>query len=745
MLLLTTFCLGEEPSSDAMRMRLDAPITTWDEAIPLGNGLLGGLLWGEAGTIRLSLDRGDLWDERPADGMPWDQFNYANLQRLIEEGDQAEIVRVFDYNYDVGNHPTKIPAGRLELTLPEGVEAEWFELDMTAAQGLVGLNNGAQLEAFYSAVAPVALMKIPTTEPIELKLKPPESVKLLGYPDPVVGEADNVIWFTQEAADGLSYCVCVAMKKTDDATLLAATVTASEDVDGGDPASLAIERTTAALAEGYAAMQRPHADWWNEFWSQSNVDIPHTEILRHYNLVQYFYGAASRRGAPPMPLQGVWTADAGSLPPWKGDYHNDLNTQMTYMAYQASGRFDQGACFLDLMWDLLPTYREFAADFYDAPGAAVPGVMTLKGQPLGGWPQYSLSPVQGAWIAHLFYLHWRYTMDETFLRERAYPWCEEVAECIDALLEENADGILVLPLSASPEIHNNSLRAWMTPNTNYDITCLRMMFLGLAEMADACDDVDKSAYWKDRSELLGPYHVAENDTLKLTSDEDLLGSHRHLSNLMGLFPFNLTTSEGGPQDQAIIDASLQQWDELGTSSWCGYSFSWMACMHARVGKPESALSYLDIYERAFILRNGFHVNGDQLKAGYSNFQYRPFTLEGNFMASQAVHEMLLQSWSPALGVRDTERIRIFPAVPEDWADASFTDLRAEGGYRVSAQRKKGVTTSFSITASRDGVVRIVDNFGDQTMLWNLNGMTNVGDAYEIVMKAGDTISADLVP
>ena len=82
---------------------------------------------------------------------------------------------------------------------------------------------------------------------------------------------------------------------------------------------------------------------------------------------------------------------------------------------------------------------------------------------------------------------------------------------------------------------------------------------------------------------------------------------------------------------------------------------------ARAGRAEQALSYLVDYERAFILRNGFHANGDQIGAGLSRFRYRPFTLEGNFLAMQAVHEMLLQSWGG--------RVRVFPAVPKTWAEA----------------------------------------------------------------------------
>jgi hypothetical protein len=473
------------------------------------------------------------------------------------------------------------------------------------------------------------------------------------------------------------------------------------------------------------------------------VSVPEPAILQHYYLVQYFYGAASRRGAPPMPLQGVWTADAGSLPPWKGDYHNDLNTQMTYIGYQAAGRFDEGAAFLDFLWDLLPTFRKFAQDFYDAPGAAVPGVMTLAGQPLGGWPHYSLSPTMGAWNGHLFYLHWRYTQDDRFLRERAYPWCREIGECLRHLLKPDGQGRLKLPLSSSPEIFDNSLRAWVQPNSNYDIACLRMLFLALAEMAGALGDQPAVDQWTETARRLGEFHVNADGVLKISENEDLPGSHRHLSNLIGIHPFNLTTVDGGEGDRRIIDASLRQWDGFGTAAWCGYSFSWMACLRARVGDAEAALRNLDIYAKAFILRNGFHANGDQTQSGFSAFTYRPFTLEGNFLATQAVHEMLLQSWSPAIGPGQAPVIRIFPAMPWRWHSASFDDLRTEGGHRVSARRENNATTWFRIVAGRDGVIRIRNNFGQRTLQWSRKDVTNVQGDFEVTLRSGEAIEATL--
>jgi alpha-L-fucosidase 2 len=167
----------------------------------------------------------------------------------------------------------------------------------------------------------------------------------------------------------------------------------------------------------------------------------------------------------------------------------------------------------------------------------------------------------------------------------------------------------------------------------------------------------------------------------------------------------------------------------------------MACLRARVGDGESAWRNLDIYLRAFILRNGFHANGDQLKAGFSSFTYRPFTLEGNFLAAQAVHEMLLQTWSPSAGIADTEVIRLFPAVPAAWAEASFDDLRAEGGHRVSARREGGRTTWFRIISGRAGVVRIRDTFGAGKIQWSKAGARKVGDNYEVSMKRGEALEA----
>lgn len=740
-----------EPPEPKDNLRLTVPITSWEDALPLGNGLMGGLLWGEGNTLRLSLDRGDLWDERTTGEAEW--WKKHPWQSTRGEADPWG-------KYYEGLTPTKLPAGRLELRLDPAQSIDSFELNLAHAEGIAELNDGTVATAFFSAAEPVAMLRVTGRSVPALSLIPAGgadgsgdssaktksggAVAALGYSPAISGESADMQWYVQVAAEGFKYCACVRIQRSENETLLAIAVTSTNDCEPGqDLLALAKSRCSRALAKDYAGVLADHVSWWRGFWAQSSIAIPEPHIQRNYQFSRYLYGAGSRKGAPPMPLQGVWTADHGGLPPWKGDYHNDLNTQLTYSAYQEAGNFESGESYLDFLWSLTPAFRQFAKDFYGTGGLASPGVMSLAGQPLGGWSQYAMSPTMSAWNAHLFYLHWRYTGDNTFLAERAYTWCSAVGQCIEELLTESEDGVLVLPKSSSPEIFDNSNQAWLRPNSNYDLMCMKMLFLSLEEMAAAQNMAADAKRWALLAENLGDVHTSDAGELLLDSETPLRESHRHLSNLIGIYPFNLISVDGGARDKERIQATLRAWDKLGTGQWCGYSWAWMGCLRARAGDGEEAVHHLDVYARAFVSRNGFHVNGDQSGLGFSDFTYRPFTLEGNFAAMQVAQEMLLQSWSPTPGRNDTEVIRLFPAVPWRWHNVSFADLRAEGGHRVSARRENNATTSFTVVAGKDGVVRIRDNFGGLEPAWSVSGVLKIGGNFEVDLLEGDVVAATL--
>ena len=687
---MTPFLVAGQSRYQPKPLVLAAPIQTWDEGLPIGNGLMGALMWGSGNHINLSLDRGDLWDLRVAPGTRTKDWNYQTVQRLVASKNQSELVRLFDAPYDNIAYPTKIPAGRVEIET-DGRPIDSFDLDLAKGEA-TARSDQKKISAIIAAEKAVLMFR--TTGKVSLKLVRPESLKQLGYSlAPVVAQGEGFS-FLQEGALGFKYAVVVDRKGLDGAVAI---VTNSESAD---PLQEARKRVAEALAKGYDAVAKESFQWWNRFWNTSAVHVPDAKIQGHYDFVKYLYGAGSRPGAPPIPLQGVWTADAGSLPPWKGDYHNDLNTQMTYCAYQTAGLFESGRSFLDFNWNLLPEYRKFAQGFFGVPGALVPGVMTLKGEPMGGWGMYSLSPTNGAWIAHLFYRHWRVTQDSAFLRSRAYPWCKEVGTALKSLLKQGPDGYLQLPLSSSPEIHDNSLQAWLQPNSNYDQMQLVEIFEDLAEMAESLRLPQEAKDWRALRGKLAPYVVdPATHSLMFAKGEPYRESHRHFSHVMAIYPFGKLNALNG--DKAV-EPSIRLLDQTGTAWWCGYSFSWMSAMCARNGLSDLAAKYLDDYIDAFILRNGFHANGDQKKRGLSNFTYRPVTLEGNFQAMEAVHEMLLQSWGGTISV--------FPAVRSSWKDVSFESLRADGGFKVWANRVAGRATYLRVQATVGHELAILDPF-----------------------------------
>ena len=701
-------------------LHLSAPITRWDEAIPIGNGLLGGLLWGEGSTLKLSLDRGDLWDERTPEIFRAPDWNWKSMQRLVAHDSMARFHTLFDDPYEEIPYPTKLPGGRLVIERSGGGAVREFQLRLHQAEA-VAVYGSDTVRAVALADQRVLLLRVPGA--VKLSFIPPAGVAKLGY----AAAAMRSDGFVQPGAGGFGYAAIAHSQHAGNTTLIAVTIATTGD--GADPAAVAARRVDAVLRDGWNVSITRHRQWWQHFWASSSVTVPDSEVQLHYDLVRYFYGAAGRRGAPAIPLQGVWTADAGGLPPWKGDFHNDLNTQMTYLAAHTAGMDDALLGWFDQLERSLPRFRTFAQEFYGVDGAVVPGVMTLAGAPMAGWGMYSLSPTNGAWVAWGFWKQWRMTRDPVFLRLHAYPFVKEVGTALSALLQRDAAGRLLLPLSSSPEIHDNSRRAFLTPNSTYDQALLLWCFGALAEMARAQGLGSEAARWDGVVAGLGPLVPAgATASLPFAAGEYYTESHRHFSHAMAIHPLGLLNASG--PDSLVVRATLDTIAAHGTSQWTGYSFSWFASMLARAGRSEEAHRYLKDYF-SFTLRNGFHANGDQSGTGKSSMTYRPFTLEGNFLAMDAVQEMLLQS--------DGITVEVFPAVSEQWASAAFRDLRADGGFRVSARRHRGVTTWLRVSSALGGELRIRDPFGSRTVKWSRPDVQRNGGDWVVRLKPGESV------
>ena len=706
-------------------LHYDSPATVWDEAMPLGNGLLGALVWGDGAPLRISLDRTDLWDLRPVPEFHTEEYAYATMRQWVREGRIEDLHRLYDDPYGHPG-PTKIPAGRIELSLDATFQSA--SLDLAKAVTTAKFAGGPVVEVFVHATEPFGMIRLAGATPEEVTLlAPPFSGEIteeagagkisagdlatLRYKAPEIHEGDGWTGYAQEGWGGFRFAVVLMWRPSDGGWLGVWSIAASNE--SSDPLARARETCVRAIDQGFEKTLAQHAAWWQTYWDGASVRVPNPIIERQWYLETYKFGAAARADTPPITLQGPWTADNRKIPPWKGDYHHDLNTELSYWPAYSGNRLDGAAGFVKWLWDTRPTAEAWTKRFFDLPGLNVPMTADLNQEQIGGWHQYTHSATTAAWLAHHFYLHWRYSMDRDFLRDRAYPWLRDVSVFLEAVTEKGPDGQRTLPLSSSPEINDNRLDAWFATITNYDLALIRWNFETTAELADALDRPQEARRWRAVLAEMPDLALDPNDRkLLVAKDYPLPGSHRHFSHLMAIHPLGLVRWENGPRDRAILEASLADLERHGSSWWTGYSFSWLASLAARARDGEKAERALEIFSTAFCLRNSFHCNGDQTDKGYSSFRYRPFTLEGNFAAAAGLQEMLLQSYSGT--------IRVFPAVPNSWQDVSFDKLRAEGAFVVSAERRAGRVTFVEIRAEASGTCRLENPFGEAT--YNVKGL-----------------------
>lgn len=695
------------------------PATVWDEAMPLGNGLLGALVWGDGKPLRISLDRTDLWDLRPVPEYESPDYSYRTMRQWVKEGRIQDLHKLYDDPY--GNPgPTKIPAGRIELTFDDGTTFKDASLDLAKATTQMRFGGDAAVDVFVHAKEPLGVIRIASRKPREVKLIAPPfageiteeagankisagDLATLRYAAPVERRGDTWAGYLQEGWGGFRFAAALVWKQSESGWLGVWSIATSKE--SADPLATARTRCEDAIESGFDALSQGHAKWWRSYWDRASVSVPNAVVERQWYLETYKFGSAAREDTPPITLQGPWTADNMKIPPWKGDYHHDLNTELSYWPAYSGNRLEGAAGYVEWLWETRENARAWTKRFFGLHGLNVPMTADLEQNQIGGWHQYTHSATTAAWLSHHFWLQWRYSMDPRFLRERAYPWFKDVATFLESVTEKGPDGKRTLPLSASPEINDNRLDAWFPSITNYDLALIRWTFERTAEIADLLGEKEDAGRWRNALAEM-PDLAIDPVTQKLlvAKDYPLPASHRHFSHLMAIHPLGAIRWENGPRDQAIIKASLADLDRLGTKQWCGYSFSWLANLAARARDGEKAEQALDVFSRAFCLRNGFHCNGDQTDQGYSDFRYRPFTLEGNFAAAAGLQEMLLQSYSGT--------VRVFPAIPATWRDASFKGLRAEGAFVVSAERKDGRVRSVEIVAEAGGPLRLENPFGE---------------------------------
>lgn len=676
------------------KMKFDKTITVWDEAVPLGNGAMGCLIWGQSDGLRLSIDRCDIWDctEPP---VPDENYSYKSLCELSYQGKIEEIRKIFGAPYSKPA-PTKLPAGKIIVNMG-GKDNVVSELDMETAEAKITA-CGVQLESFLDAAdTKVGFIRV-NSDKCDFSIENPafgiigeikeeeqvhNSLKTLHYvrPEKVCCEENGATFkcFTQKISDTNTYGLFLLEKTENGSTVVVYTVEKGQCRD--EIMAIAREKLASAMEKGYDAAYADHIKWWADFWSESYIDLGDDKMFEQgWYIANYLLGSCSRKGYFPMPLQGVWTADDGEIPPWKGDYHHDLNTELSYYNYLKANHIEEGEVYIDYILSLVDIARKFAKDFFDVDeGLCIPGCMDIEGNSLGGWPMYSLSPVNCAWLCKGLADYFDYTKNLDYLKDKAYPFMVEYGKFLLCLLKENDEGKLVLPISSSPEIHDDNLEAFLTPNSTFDLSLMKSLFMNLVRFADILGYEEDGRKWRNTLLRFDDLPTDTDGTLKLARDERLLESHRHFSHMMSIHPLKLIKYDK-PEDKRIIDASLEDNAKLGHYYYVGYSFPWRAELYAIQRNGEKAYEALYTFWNYYCLPNGFHCNGDYKDQLNCNWTYRPFTLEGNICAADALQEMLLQDID--------HKLVICPAIADKWKDYSFK-LRSSHGVMVTVKNKGG--------------------------------------------------------
>ncbi len=731
-----------EISLPSHEMNFEKLSQTWDEAIPLGNGSLGALIWEKEGKLRFSLDKSDLWDMRPMEIKNRENWKYQWIKEQLEKGTYENVHNSLDRLYGENPAPTKIPGGAIEFDVSELGKVEEVKLTIVDATCKIKWQNGVELNTFVHATKDVGWFRFvgvdPSFTPIiiapaynkgdtlrEANSLNTQDLVTLGYEQGKIEARDNYQRYIQEGWGGFKYHVEVEWDYEEG--VLDGSWSISTYYPKWEKSIQADQLSSESLLNGFASERKEHISWWHAYWKKSGIQLPDKILENQWYMDTYKFGSTARSNTPPISLQAVWTADNGRIPPWKGDYHNDLNVQLSYWPAYSGNHLDLEEGLINWLWSCRENFKEFTKEFFESEGLNVPGATSIDGTGMGGWSQYGYTPTASAWLGHHFYLHWRYTMDREFLEEKAYPWIKDVAIYLEDISVTDGNNKLKLPLSSSPEIYDNKPEAWFSNLTNYDLALIRFTYEKAAELALELDKTEEAIRWNDLLQSYPDYAVDDETGLMFAPGYPYNESHRHMSHLMAIHPLGLLDRSKSISHQKLIETSLDNLEKQGTSLWVGYSFTWVANLYARNGDGDKAVEYLDIFAKNFCLSNTFHANGEQHDRGYSNWKYRPFTLEGNFAFAAAIQEMLLQS--------HTGVVRIFPAVPDNWMNLSFDNLRTEGAFLISAEKRDGVITEVIIKAEQDGILKISNPYdhGKSDKLVN-------EEIRSIKMLAGESLS-----
>ena len=741
--LFSLSCTEKVPSekefSPSLMLWYNEPATEWTEALPVGNGRLGAMVFGGTEDENIQFNEETLWSGQPHDYAHEGAWKYLDdLRRLLWEGKQEEAHKLGNEHFM--SQPfgmlSYLPFGNIRLHFPEHSTVENYrrQLDLEEAVTSVSYEKDGvrfKRELFSSNPDEAIVMRVEASEKGALNFSatldcPHNDFEVSVEGDQIIlrGRAND--YHNELGRDGNPYPESKltfearlrivsdggelaqngdSLKITDAESATLTLVAATSFLHYNDISAIPAERCENYLAEledkSYEALKEEHTKDFRSLMNRVSLDLGSSEISNRptderlvsftgdedpnlvallYQYGRYLLISSSRPGSQPANLQGIWNNKLA--PPWDSKYTININTEMNYWPSEITNLSECGEPLFAMVEDLSQTGQNVAKEHYNLDGWVTHhntdiwrGAAPINNANHGIWP------TGGAWLSQHLWWHYQFSGDKVFLKNRTYPVLKEASRFFAGYLipyPENPEWLVSGP-SNSPETGG----LVMGPTMDHQI--IRTLFANTIEAAGELGvDEDFAEKLQAKHDSIAPNQIGQYGQLQewLEDRDDPENKHRHVSHLWGLHPGNEIHPMTTPAFAEACKVTLSHRGDGGT----GWSRAWKINFWARLLDGDHAFLLL---KNLMVPSISEETNYEDRGGLYFNLfdAHPPFQIDGNFGATSGITEMLLQSH-----LRDLNGdyfLDILPALPSALNSGEIDGIKGRGGFVISIVWKEG--------------------------------------------------------